>query len=91
MKAPKFILILLSCLAALHLTVAGETTDADRKWAGVVEKLIAEGQRNFSTPSEARAQLAKQTAVKLGFKCEVAKNEDGFRIVVTQAVVGVDK
>ena len=83
--------LLLVGLAALPLVATAEVTDADRKWASVVEKAIADGQRSFSTPNEARAQLARQTAVKLGFKCEVAKNDDGFRIVVTQAVADVDK
>jgi hypothetical protein len=84
-------LILLTALAALPMTTKADVTDADRKWAAVVEKLIADGQRTFNTPNEQRAQLAKQTAAKLGFKCDVAKNSDGFRIVVSQAVADVSK
>lgn len=63
---------------------AGDTTnDADQKWSAAVEKKIAAGNTTISTPSEKRAEIAKQLAEKAGRKAEVSKVETGYRIKVS--------
>lgn len=89
MKA--LIATLVVCLLGFQAVLAGEVTEADKKWVAVVEKMVSEGQTTFSTQSPERVQLAKQVAGKLGRKCDVTQGVDGYRIVLTLATADSGK
>lgn len=78
----KLILSLLGTLVLTTTLSALEITQADKKWAEVVAAKVAAGATEVSTPSEVRAQLAKELAAKKGRSCEVVKTASGFRILI---------
>lgn len=73
------------CLLTAMTCVAGELSEADKKWSQAVEAKIAQGDTTISTPSESRAKLAKELATKQGRSCKVEKTDTGFRIVLEKA------
>lgn len=52
-------------------------TDADKKWQGVVEKMILDGKTQISTPSAVRVEIAKVLAKKHGREVDVVKTAKG--------------
>ena len=78
----KLTVILLGMLMMAATLPALEITQADKKWAQVVEAKIAAGPTEVSTPSEVRVQLAKQLAAKKGRTCQVVKTSSGFRLFI---------
>jgi rRNA maturation endonuclease Nob1 len=73
----------LSCLLAAGSVVAGETNEADQKWVQVVEKMVANGDRKITTPSETRVNLLKDWAAKNGYSLSVTKTDTGFSVEVS--------
>lgn len=78
----KIALALLGTIVLAATVPALEITQADKKWAEVVEAKVATGQTEISTPSEVRVQLAKQMAAKKGRTCQVVKTSSGYRVVI---------
>ena len=66
------------------IVYGGELTEADKKWGGAVEKMIAEGATTISTPVESRAKLAKEIAAKQGRQSQIEKTSTGFKVTVEQ-------
>ncbi len=82
MSMKKMIVALLgTTLVSLNL-VALEASPADKKWCEAVEKKIANGPTEISTPSETRVQLLKAQVAKQGRTCEVTKTASGYRVAV---------
>jgi len=78
----KITLALLGTFLIAATLPALEITQADKKWAEVVEAKVTAGPTEISTPSEVRVQIAKQLAAKKGRACEVVKTTSGFRVVI---------
>jgi hypothetical protein len=78
----KLTLALLGTFVIAATLPALEITQADKKWAEVVEAKVTAGPTEVSTPSEVRVQIAKQLAAKKGRACEVVKTSSGFRVVI---------
>ena len=81
MKLTKIILLTVG-LGASGVIASELSNEADQKWTAAVEKKIQSAPTTISTPSETRAQAAKQLAQKLGRKAEIQRTESGYRIVV---------
>jgi hypothetical protein len=78
----KIILALLGTFILAATLPAVEITQADKKWAEVVEAKVSSGPTEISTPSEVRVQIARQMAAKKGRACQVVKTSSGFRVVI---------
>jgi hypothetical protein len=81
MKLKAFIVLI--PMLAVAVASAAELTEADLQWGKAVEKMFTEGKTSISTPSEQRAQLARQIAEKQGRPCAVERIDNGFRVVLT--------
>lgn len=79
MRTLKFLAVL-CCLSTV--AYAGELNEADKKWSGAVEKMIIEGVTTISTPSESRAQLAKELAGKHGRDSQIKTVASGYQVVI---------
>lgn len=77
----KKIAVLIVGLALTFSYVAqAEVSDADKKWLKVVETMVAEGKTKVTTPSQSRADLAKEWAAKSGYTVQVSKTATGFQL-----------
>jgi uncharacterized FAD-dependent dehydrogenase len=81
----KKIVLLIAVVAATCLANA-ETKDTDKKWLEAVQKMVAEGKKDVSTPNQARVDLVKEWAKKQGYSVDVSKTQVGFRIELTKPV-----
>jgi len=72
-------------LLTATLTFAGTPSEADQKWLQVVEKKIAEGQAQVSTPSQTRVDLLKEWASTKGYSVNITKTETSFQLEVSRA------
>ena len=81
LKMKRLIWSIAICLSVAAVS-AGELSEADKKWSGVVEKMITEGPATISTPSANRAELARELAAKHKRECKVEKLANGFKITV---------
>jgi hypothetical protein len=79
----KFAVLLLGSCLITGYAFAGEPTAADQKWLQAVEKLVADGQKKVSTPSQDRANLLKEWAAKNGYSVQVTKTDAGFSLEVS--------
>jgi hypothetical protein len=73
------------CLLTAMTCLAGELSEADKKWSQAVETKIAQGGTTISTPSESRAKLATELADKQGRSSKIEKTDTGYRVVVEGA------
>jgi len=80
----KFTAIVIASLLMTGFALAGQPSEADQKWLSVVEKKVAEGQMQVSTPSEERVQLLKDWAATHGYSVEVTKSDIAYRIEVSK-------
>jgi hypothetical protein len=78
----KVIVALFGIVMVASNLLALEASPADKKWCEAVEKKIATGPAEVSTPSETRVQLLKAKAAEMGRQCEVTKTSTGFRVAV---------
>ena len=62
--------------------LALDISQADQKWCEAVEKKIANGPVEISTPSATRVELLKTKVAEKGRKCEVTKTSTGYRVAV---------
>jgi hypothetical protein len=84
----KVILIAVTSLLSLNLLAADQTVSAsDQKWLNAVQKMLADGEHEISTPVEARTHLLADWAKKNGYVMQVAKTESSFRINLSKSVV----
>lgn len=74
--------LLLGLLITGTAFAAAPLDEADQKWVAVVEQMIATGNTTITTPSEKRAEIARQLAEKAGRKADVEKVDGAFRIKV---------
>ena len=68
------------------LTAMAEPSQADQKWLGAVEKMVAKGESTVSTPSQDRVKLVQDWAAKRGYSAQVTKTDAGYRIVLTKSL-----
>jgi hypothetical protein len=78
----KIVMTLFGIVLAASNLLAIELSTADQKWCEAVEKKIASGPVEVSTPSATRVELLKAKAAEKGRKCEVTKTTTGFRVAV---------
>jgi hypothetical protein len=71
-------------LLTFTLTAAAESKPADQKWLDAVQKMVAKGERQVSTPSTERVNLLKTWGKENGYSVKVTKTETGYRIEVTK-------
>jgi hypothetical protein len=81
----KLTLFLLSGLLLASVAVAGELSEADKKWAAAVEKMIEKGVAKISTPDANRADLAMELAKKHNRTGKIQKTEKGYDVTFTAA------
>jgi hypothetical protein len=79
----KLTALLLGCLITCGALAEGAPSEADQKWLQAVEKIIAKGEKQVSTPSESRVTLLKDWAEKKGYSVKVTKVEQNFRVEVS--------
>jgi hypothetical protein len=82
----KLAVLLLGCSLAFNFAALGETKDADHKWRDAVQKMVAKGENNVSTPSEVRANLLKEWGNKNGDSVKATKTEAGYSIQVSKSL-----
>ena len=82
----KLTTIVLGCLITISAALADQTSEADQKWLGAVEKKIAAGERKVSTPSATRVTLLKEWAGKSGYSVQVTKADDNFRVQLSKGL-----
>ena len=80
----KLTAIVIGCLLMTGFALAGQPSEMDQKWLSVVEKKVAEGQVQISTPSEERVKLLKDWATRHGYSVEVTKSDTAYRIEVSK-------
>ena len=73
----------LGCLITVSVSLANQPSEADQKWLGAVEKKIASGELQVSTPSETRVNLLKEWAVKSGYS---VKADSNYRVQVSKGL-----
>ena len=78
--------LILTCLLIASPAFAAEPNEADQKWLQVVEKKMAEGKTEFSTPSEERVKLVEELAKKKGYTAKVTKTDSGYRVEFSKSV-----
>jgi hypothetical protein len=76
----KIAVLALSVVLLSSFAAPAEPQEADKKWLGAVQTMVAEGKTKVSTPSEARMTLLKEWGVKKGYAVQVTKNEAGFTV-----------
>ncbi len=77
----KIVVLTFSTILALNLLSAEQTvSNADQKWLVVVEKMVASGQTQITTPVEARTQLLQDWAKKNGYSIKITKTESTYRV-----------
>jgi len=74
----------LGLLISFSYMVSAEPSEADTKWLGAVQSMVAEGKTKVSTPSVDRANLLKEWGAKKGYTVQVTKTETGYSIEVTK-------
>ena len=82
MSMKRMIVALCGTLLVASNLLALEISSADKKWCEAVEKKIANGPTEISTPSESRVQLLKAKVAEKGRTCEVTKTSTGYRVAV---------
>ena len=82
MSMKRMIVTLFGTMLVTSSLLALEASPADVKWCEAVEKKIASGPAEISTPSEARVQLLKAKVAEKGRQCEVTKTSNGYRVSV---------
>ncbi len=78
----KLIVTLCGAMLVASNVLALDISAADKKWCEAVEKKMAAGPTEVSTPSETRVQLVKAKAAEKGRKCEVTKTTTGYRVAI---------
>jgi hypothetical protein len=77
----KAVLLTFTTVLSLNLFAADPTiSPADEKWLGVIEKMVARGHTEISTPIVARAELVQDWARKNGYFVQVTKSDSAIRI-----------
>ena len=80
----KITVIALGCLLTLNLAFAGDPTPEDQKWLTAVEKKVADGQTEISTPSQDRVALLKDWAGKKGYTVEVTASGTNYSLKISK-------
>jgi hypothetical protein len=83
----KLVLLALTSLLSLNLFADPTISDADKKWLAAIEKMVADGQRQISTPVEQRTELLKDWAKKNGYAVTVTKTDTTYRIELAKSLV----
>lgn len=74
-------------MLSLNLLAADQMVSAaDQKWLGAIEKMVANGQHEISTPVAARIQLLQAWAKKNGYTVELTKTDAAFRIRLSKDI-----
>jgi hypothetical protein len=77
----KVVLLTFTSVLSLNLFAADPTVaPADEKWLGVIEKIVARGHTEISTPVTARAELVEDWARKNGYTVQITKSDSAIRI-----------
>ncbi len=79
----KLATVLVGCALTVNLALFAENKQADHKWLATVQKMVINGEKKFSTPSEERAHLLKTWGEKKGYTVQVTKSRDDFSIELT--------
>ena len=83
----KIILLAFTSVLSFNLFSAEQpVSDANQKWLGAVEKMVASGRHQISTPVEARTLLLKDWAKKNGYTFQLTKTESTFRVELSKNV-----
>jgi putative hemolysin len=59
-----------------------EPSEADNKWLGAVQSMVAEGKTKISTPSVERVNLLKEWCAQKGYTVQVTRTESHYSIEV---------
>ena len=78
------VLSLSGLLLSFCLTASAEPTQADQRWLGEVQKMVAKGESKVSTPSEERVKLLKTWGKEHGYSVKVIKTDAGFKVELTK-------
>ena len=78
------VLSLSNLLLTFCLTASAEPSQADQRWLGEVQKMVAKGDNKVSTPSEERVSLLKAWGKEHGYSVKVTKTDAGFKIELTK-------
>lgn len=79
--------VILGCLLTFTLVATAAPKEADQKWLDAVEKMVTNGEKKLSTPSEDRVALVKEWGQKKGYTVTATKTEKGYSIEVTPKTV----
>lgn len=82
----KLLALTAACLLTAGIAPAAEPSESDQKWLQVVEKKIAAGQSEVSTPVPERVDLLKQWAAHNGYTAQVTQAGANFRIELSKSV-----
>jgi hypothetical protein len=83
----KVVLLTFTAVLSLNLFAADPTiSPADQKWLGVIEKMVARGHTEISTPVMARAELVQDWARKNGYAIQVIKADSTIHIKLAKDI-----
>ncbi len=83
----KVVSLTFTAVLSLNLFAADPTISrADQQWLGVIEKMVARGHTEISTPVIARAELVQDWARKNGYTFRVIKADAAFRIKLAKDI-----
>lgn len=80
----KLTALLLGGMLLLNFAAIGAPSEADQKWLGAVQKMVANGSKTVSTPSADRATLLKDWAAKNGYSVKETRTETGYALEVSK-------
>jgi len=83
----KIILLVFAAMLSFNvLSQDQKISEADQKWLAVIEKMVASGRHEISTPVEARTQLLKDWAKKNGYTFQVTRTDATFHVELTKDI-----
>jgi hypothetical protein len=80
----KLAVLLLGGVLTFNLAALCQPNDADQKWLGAVQKMVAKGDVKVSTPNGDRLKLLQEWGSKSGYTVKATKTETGYNIEVSK-------
>ena len=83
----KALFLAFTTVLSMNLLAADPTASpADAKWLGAIEKMVAAGHYDISTPVAQRAQLLSDWAKKHGYAVQLTKTDTTIRIKLAKDI-----
>ena len=83
----KTFLLASAMVLSLNLFAAdANVSPADQKWLGAIEKMVATGHNEITTPVVTRTELLKDWAKKNGYSFQMTQADSTFHIKLSKSI-----